>query len=363
MKTTIYLFLLIVIPLKCGGCKEEFKSVPKNPGEKIAPEDAKAGTKIGEEGSHTAKGLFKSLKGFFIDRPEDTSLEKYDREVEPIDFLKNPSLYNAKAGLFKIGDAKKLKTGISLGELNNIIRSNINNANSMESNNLVKVLNLEKIDIVISFPSDKKQFETIFGRVPSELEYAQIAPLASQVDRYNPGLEHRPSLADGVWGDGYNHIQSLQSPSDLQMKFGQSLTERHNIDPNLEYKNFQKSLIIIGHNDKGDFYFPNGESINLSQISHIKSGYDRVIVLSCFANKYHESGPAISFRLSYEESFLIAAQLVLGCINNDGLSDKEINKSLDEAGGRIGAVIMRGRLAKLGIGGGIAFAIYELHDQ
>jgi len=98
-------------------------------------------------------------------------------------------------------------------------------------------------------------------------------------------------------------------------------------------------FLIIGHNDEGELFMPDGNSISLKAIEElsIKEGI-KTVYLTCSAKKYIPSSsknPAVNFNLSLKEAYKIANEIdAYKC--NEMLSppadpDKRMNEILDNA--------------------------------
>lgn len=69
------------------------------------------------------------------------------------------------------------------------------------------------------------------------------------------------------------------------------------------------SYVIIGHNENGLYYFPNGSSIKLQEIVPILQGLP-AIFLSCNAKSYlKDIATSVDFKLTYSEAMIILNDL------------------------------------------------------
>jgi hypothetical protein len=139
----------------------------------------------------------------------------------------------------------------------------------------------EVADLYVVAPNDEASFIRIYGRPPSftELSAAESTTAAvssaeggSQVSSAKSGVEKFASFLD-------------DSPS--------------------------KNIIIVGHNQGGTFYFPNGEGLPLDKMARMLNERNkRGIFLSCRAKKYVPEGhPASSVDLTHREAMDIVHDL------------------------------------------------------
>lgn len=78
-----------------------------------------------------------------------------------------------------------------------------------------------------------------------------------------------------------------------------------------ESRDLLSYFILIGHNDKGVFYLPNGESIQLKEIEEYLQGFGkRAIIISCNSDEFlNQKNIGLNFKLNYSEAFELVSNI------------------------------------------------------
>jgi hypothetical protein len=130
-------------------------------------------------------------------------------------------------------------------------------------------------------------------------------------------------------------------------------------------------IILVGHNDGGNFIFNHGSNLLLADMIVTASDQKkRLIVLSCRAKNYVPKGtPATSGEISYPEALVIADKLSKFIEGRDGATSlSEINSQLTPIEGqatqhfRWKYIIVAGCKAAVS-GVAIALLVYALSDD
>ncbi len=130
-------------------------------------------------------------------------------------------------------------------------------------------------------------------------------------------------------------------------------------------------IILVGHNDGGNFIFTNGSNLLLADMVVTASDQKkRLIVLSCRAKNYVPKGtPATSGEISYPEALVIAGKLSKFIEGRNGATSlSEINSQLTPIEGqatqhfRWKYIIVAGCKAAVS-GVAIALLVYALSDD
>ena len=139
--------------------------------------------------------------------------------------------------------------------------------------------------ILLSMPANESEFQNIFKRNPEQGELNNIVTLLNQYK-------------------GLKNIYVVDGPDDLDkiMKKIMSKGDNKKYDEYIPRIGFS----VVGHNDKGNFYFPNGASMKLEDVE--KKLYEvPAMFLSCNAKKYGVTG--VDYKLTYSEALTIASDI------------------------------------------------------
>lgn len=139
--------------------------------------------------------------------------------------------------------------------------------------------------ILLSMPANESEFQNIFQRSPEQGELNNITTLLNQYK-------------------GSKNVYVLDGPDDLEkiMKKIMSKADNKKYDEYIPRIGFS----VVGHNDKGNFYFPNGASMKLEDVEKKLYGVPAMF-LSCNAKKYGVTG--VDYKLTYPEALSIASDL------------------------------------------------------
>ncbi len=139
--------------------------------------------------------------------------------------------------------------------------------------------------ILLSMPANETEFNNIFNRSPSQRELNNIVTLLNQ---------HKD----------LKNVYVLQKPSDLDkmMETVLSKADSKQYDEYIPRIGFS----VVGHNDEGDFYFPNGGTMKLEDVEKKFQGIPGMF-LSCNAQKYGVTG--VDYKLTYSEALGIATDI------------------------------------------------------
>ena len=139
--------------------------------------------------------------------------------------------------------------------------------------------------IVLSMPADENEFNNIFKKDPAQNELNSIVAL---LDQYK----------------GLKNVYVLKEPADLEkiMKTILSKADKKKYDEYIPRIGFS----VVGHNDKGDFYFPNGATMKLEDVEKKFLGIPGMF-LSCNAKQYGVTG--VDYKLTYAEALNIATDI------------------------------------------------------
>lgn len=139
--------------------------------------------------------------------------------------------------------------------------------------------------ILLSMPANENEFNNIFKRSPSQSELSDITTLLNQYE-------------------GLKNVYVLKEPSDLDkiMKTILSKADNKQYDEYIPRIGFS----VVGHNDKGSFYFPDGTAMKLEEVEKKFRGIPGMF-LSCNAKKYGVTG--VDYKLTYSEALDIASDL------------------------------------------------------
>lgn len=139
--------------------------------------------------------------------------------------------------------------------------------------------------ILLSMPANENEFKNIFQRSPEQGELNNIITLLNQYK-------------------GSKNVYVVNEPNDLEkiMKTIMSNADTKKYDEYIPRVGFS----IVGHNDNGNFYFPNGASMKLEEVEKKFNGVPAMF-LSCNAKKYGVTG--VDYKLTYSEALNIATNM------------------------------------------------------
>jgi len=138
--------------------------------------------------------------------------------------------------------------------------------------------------IILSIPSSEAEFKNIFKRNPSKQELENITVLLNQYK-------------------GRKNVYELKEEEDLERMMKRLNENYNNKKYDISYPRIGFS--VVGHNEKGDFFFPNGKSLNLDNIQKKIDG--PAMFLSCNAQDYGVTG--VNYKLTYSEALNIASDI------------------------------------------------------
>lgn len=139
--------------------------------------------------------------------------------------------------------------------------------------------------ILLSMPANENEFKNIFQRSPDQGELNNIVTLLNQYK-------------------GSKNVYVVTEPNDLEkiMKTIMSKADNKKYDEYVPRIGFS----VVGHNDNGNFYFPNGASMKLEDVEKKLYGVPAMF-LSCNAKKYGVTG--VDYKLTYPEALTIATDI------------------------------------------------------
>jgi hypothetical protein len=144
----------------------------------------------------------------------------------------------------------------------------------------IQYINARPITIsFISIPNNSSEFYNVFKRQPSEAELANVIELRNKYK-------------------GMSNVYLLSEEADIDKIINKIIDEWTTI-PSI-------GINIIGHNEKGNFFFPNGSSVKLEDIVPKLKGLTAYF-LSCNAKSYIKNlAPAVDFKLTYTDALKIS---------------------------------------------------------
>ena len=139
--------------------------------------------------------------------------------------------------------------------------------------------------IILSMPANENEFKNIFQRSPEQNELNSIVSLLNQYK-------------------GSKNVYVVSEPNDLEkiMKTIMSKADNKKYDEYIPRVGFS----VIGHNDNGNFYFPNGSTMKLEDVDKKFLGVPGMF-LSCNAKKFDVTG--VDYKLTYPEALNIATNM------------------------------------------------------
>jgi hypothetical protein len=139
--------------------------------------------------------------------------------------------------------------------------------------------------ILLSMPANEDEFNNIFKRNSSQGELDNIVTLLNQYK-------------------DLKNIYVLKEQDDLDkiMKIILSKADKKLYDEYFPRIGFS----VIGHNENGNFYFPNGTTTKLEDVEKKFLGFPGMF-LSCNAKKYGVTG--VDYKLTYSEALNIAIDI------------------------------------------------------
>ncbi len=139
--------------------------------------------------------------------------------------------------------------------------------------------------ILLSMPANESEFNEIFKRSSTQEELDNIVTLLNQYK-------------------DLKNVYVLKEPADLDkiMKIVLNKYAKEEYDEAIPRIGFS----VVGHNDKGNFYFPDGTSMKLDDVEKKFNGIPGMF-LSCNAKKYGVTG--VDYKLTYSEALSIASDI------------------------------------------------------
>ena len=130
----------------------------------------------------------------------------------------------------------------------------------------------DNLTLGISIPENKTEYVNIFGVEPTD---GQLTAIKNSTNLYGADYFTMKSVSDF-----YRLIAVSNNP-----------------------------IAIVGHNEKGVFYFPSGESLPIQEMTNalVRLGKSAVF-LSCNASRY-TNYPATSLKINYGDAFRIASSI------------------------------------------------------
>jgi hypothetical protein len=139
--------------------------------------------------------------------------------------------------------------------------------------------------VLVSMPNDKAEFKNIFQRNPSDHEMINIISLFTE-------------------NSSVKNINFLRNADDIDKILKNVIDNYRNGKKDLSFPKLGFS--VIGHNEKGNFYFPDGNHVTLQEVERKLQDF-AVMFLSCNSKSIlPHSATAIDYKLSYNEAFNIA---------------------------------------------------------
>jgi hypothetical protein len=217
------------------------------------------------------------------------------------------------------------------------IRSAIRNRNS--SDGASRILDpkayFEEVETFISIPSSEQEYLNMFKN-KDEAPMRNTLNLYNQVKTTGKTNHFFPSSKDIL-------IKSLQKKSD-----------------NL--------VVIIGHNENGNLYFPDGSTLSFKQIDKTAKENSRMVVyLSCNAASY-TSNPAVNYFLDYSQALDLNQflNMEISYFRKDITPEKvteNINALLTNYAAQRALNYKLKVVAYTAAGGGLAYGLYQIKDK
>lgn len=138
--------------------------------------------------------------------------------------------------------------------------------------------------ILLSMPADEAEFKNIFQRNPTQDEMKNITTLLNE----NKNLKN---------------VYLLKKEDDVD-KVMEVLWKNY-ADKKDDIAFPKIGFSLVGHNDNGNFYFPNGKTLKLEEIEKKFEGFPAMF-LSCNSKTYLPNSIAIDYKLTYNEAINIA---------------------------------------------------------
>lgn len=139
--------------------------------------------------------------------------------------------------------------------------------------------------IILSMPANENEFKSIFQRSPEQGELNSIVALLNQ-------------------NKASKNVYVVSEPNDLEkiMKTIMAKADNKQYDEYIPRVGFS----VIGHNDNGNFYFPNGSTMKLEDVEKKFLGVPGMF-FSCNAKKYGVTG--VDYKLTYSEALNVATNM------------------------------------------------------
>jgi hypothetical protein len=139
----------------------------------------------------------------------------------------------------------------------------------------------------VSIPSNSTEFYNIFNRQPSENELSHVLALRDEYKKMD-------------------NVYLLSKSEDIDKVVDKLIKEWTDKDI---LKLPKICFSIIGHNENGEFFFPDGGHINLENIVPKLKGFPAMF-LTCNAKDYVTDLPlAVDFKLTYAEAMKVTTDI------------------------------------------------------
>jgi len=170
------------------------------------------------------------------------------------------------------------------------------NRRSWRWNYRISTAEMDNLEIYLSMPANAKEFKNIFGQINN----AQLTEIQSI----------RSIIKDGQ----ASKMNFASSAATLISGIDKSKSDR--------------PIVVIGHNQQGNLYFPDGTFSSFAQMDSAAKVNKRVIVfLSCNAQD-HTLSPAVKHYLSYVEALVLTKKL--SNYQYEGKKQQTIKKELQD---------------------------------
>lgn len=266
-----FIFLLFLFATKSANAQLEFiYRIFIKDGEKILVE----AEHVGAKGKIIRTTIEKSEVYEFFDK----NAKKFN-SFEAINEAKAIVEREFKNGVLRSSEYEKLQFNISLQQtyLTSLAIERKQKWN-MFIEPQITLKSINRAEVFISIPTNQEEFINIF-KVPNQNQLSDAKNIKLKLEKEKNQNVNFPSSAGLL-------LESIKQAD-----------------------NKEKSIIIIGHNDNGILYFPDGSSSSISAIDVVAKENNRVIsYLSCNASDFTEN-PAPNYFLTYPEAISLATKL------------------------------------------------------
>lgn len=196
---------------------------------------------------------------------------------------------------------------------------------------------VSKVEVYISMPETSKEFQNIFNELN------------------NPQFKKTKEIREALANENNSKIHFLNNSDALE---------------NAIFRSPENSpLILIGHNESGEFRFPDGSSKRFEKIDSLTNVAKRTIIyLSCNSNVF-TNNPAANYYLTYSDGIALTnrinnALLKNISLNGDNQQTKKILSDIIQGYGKEKNQKSQYKIAAYSIAiSGIGYTLYEIKQS